>query len=235
MWTKKDNMREQVYQLAVYTLWCAVGAAVCWWSNTWALLFDNAWCCGVWMAGSRQGLRVLWVCRAVVRMTYPESTVHCHVTGIDIGESWLGGQGMQNVQNVFLSPLSPYSHPALSRMPVLMINRKQKWWWWHHWCDAHLSNKEILNSYLIDWGHLLWNFTHALFLIILLRLGKPKLKHPSCVIVHLSAALLPERDICRRTWVTLISSSHASVLERNGYQWMKWFKIIFLLHTAAVF
>jgi hypothetical protein len=143
-------MGEHVYQLAVYTLWCCpVGAAVCWWSDTWTLLFDSARCCGVWLAGSRQGLRVLWVSRAVVLMACPASTVHCHATGIVIGESWLGDQGMQKVQNVFLSPLSPYSHATLSSVPVLTINMKQKWR--HDTTDVTLTCKTKKYQILTWW------------------------------------------------------------------------------------
>jgi hypothetical protein len=148
-------MGEHVYQLAVYTLsCCAVGAAVCWWSDTWALLFDSARCCGVWLAGSRQGLSILWVSRRVVLMACPASTLHFHVTGIVTGESWLGGQGMQKGTECL--PVTPFPLQSSNSVQGASIDDKQetKWRWWHHHCGTHLQNNEIYNSYLIVWGHL---------------------------------------------------------------------------------
>jgi hypothetical protein len=118
-------MGEHVYQLGVYTLsYCAVGAAVCWRSDTWALLFDSARCCGVWLAGSRQGLRVLWVSEAVLLMTYAESTLHYHVTGIVTGESWVGGQGMQ--KDTECLPVTPFPLQSSSSVQGASIDDKHE-------------------------------------------------------------------------------------------------------------
>ena len=156
-----------------------------------------------------------WIYSAIALMTYPASTLHCHVTGIVIGESWLGGQGMQKGTECL--PVTPF--------PLLSSGSVQ---------GASIDDKQETKMTMTP---LMWrpsaNQRNIKFLPD--RLRSLKMRCPASVIVHLSAALLLVCDICRKSWMTLVSSSHASVLERKGCQWIKWFKIIFLHRTAAVF